>query len=70
MKMPNFFIIGAMKSGTTSVYEWLKQHPQIYMSPRKETNFFSSEEEEYVTRPGGRKDREYLVIKDIEDYCG
>ncbi len=69
MKMPNFFIIGAMKSGTTTVYEWLKQHPQIYMSPRKEPNFFSSEGEEYITRPGGRKDSEYPMIKDIEDYC-
>jgi len=69
MKMPNFFIIGAMKSGTATVYEWLKQHPQIYMSPWKEPNFFSSEGEEYITRPGGRKDSEYPMIKDIEDYC-
>jgi hypothetical protein len=67
MTMPNFFIIGAMKSGTTSVYEWLKQHPQIYMSPRKEPNFFASEGEEFVLRPGGQKDK-YPVIKDIEDY--
>ena len=55
MKTPNFFIIGAMKSGTTSVYEWLKQHPEIYMSPWKELNFFSSEGEEYITRPGAAK---------------
>jgi len=68
MKMPNFFIIGAMKSGTTSVYEWLKQHPQIYMSHRKEPNFFSSDGVEYINRPGGRKS-EYPIIKDIEDYC-
>jgi len=39
--MPNFLIIGAAKSGTTSLYEYLKQHPQIWMSPVKETNFFA-----------------------------
>ncbi len=40
MKLPNFLIVGAMKSGTTVLYQYLKQHPQIYMSSVKETNFF------------------------------
>jgi hypothetical protein len=44
MTMPNFLIIGAMKSGTTALYYYLEQHPQIYMSPVKEPNFFCSEE--------------------------
>jgi len=39
---PNFFIIGAPRSGTTSVYYWLKEHPEVYMSPEKEPNFFYS----------------------------
>lgn len=38
---PNFFIIGAAKSGTTSLHEYLSQHPDIYMSRVKETNFFA-----------------------------
>ncbi|MGH7790959.1 MAG: sulfotransferase family protein, partial [Thermodesulfobacteriota bacterium] len=41
MTMPNFLIIGAAKSGTTSLYHYLKQHPQIYMSPIKEPRFFA-----------------------------
>lgn len=41
--MPNFLIIGAAKSGTTTLYDWLTQHPQIYMSSVKETNFFALE---------------------------
>ena len=41
MPWPNFFIIGAAKSGTTSLYHYLKQHPQIYMSPVKEPRFFA-----------------------------
>src|SRR5919202_6537946 len=44
MTMPNFFIIGAMKSGTTALYYYLEQHPEIYMSPVKEPNFFCSQE--------------------------
>lgn len=43
MTMPNFLIIGAPKSATTSLYEYLKQHPEIYMSPNKEPHFFAFE---------------------------
>lgn len=38
--LPNFIVFGVQKAGTTSLYNYLKQHPQIYMSPIKETNFF------------------------------
>jgi hypothetical protein len=40
---PNFFLVGAPKAGTTSLYHYLRQHPQIYMSPIKEPNYFASE---------------------------
>jgi len=38
--LPTFIIIGAMKSGTTSLHLYLKQHPDISMSRKKETDFF------------------------------
>ncbi|TCK18170.1 sulfotransferase family protein [Thiogranum longum] len=38
---PNFFIVGAAKGGTTSLHAYISQHPQVYMSPIKETNYFS-----------------------------
>ena len=41
LKAPNFIIIGAAKSGTTSLYRYLCRHPQIYMSTPKEPDFFS-----------------------------
>jgi len=41
MESPNFIIIGAMKSGTTSIFLNLIQHPKIYGHPAKEINFFS-----------------------------
>lgn len=40
-KQPNLIIIGAMKSGTTSLHNYLNLHPEIYMSKKKETDFFS-----------------------------
>jgi hypothetical protein len=40
---PNFFIVGAAKSGTTSLHEYLARINGIYMSPIKEPNFFLEE---------------------------
>lgn len=40
---PGFFIVGAPKSGTTSLYEYLKQHPQVYLPRIKELNFFCTD---------------------------
>jgi hypothetical protein len=38
---PNFFIVGAAKSGTTSVARYLAEHPQVFMSPIKEPSYFA-----------------------------
>ena len=45
MTLPTFFVIGAAKSGTTSLYHYLDEHPEVFMSPVKETNHFASAEE-------------------------
>jgi hypothetical protein len=42
--LPNFFIVGVAKAGTTSLHRYLSQHPEVFMSPIKETNFFAYEE--------------------------
>lgn len=41
IKLPNLLIIGVPKAGTTSLYFWLKQHPEVFMSPVKEPHYFS-----------------------------
>jgi hypothetical protein len=71
MRMPNFFIIGAQKAGTTSLYHYLAQHPQVYMSPVKEPGFFNHGIdpngkiiEERFGNPGQRASR----LSDIEEY--
>lgn len=68
MPLPNFFIAGAPKAGTTSLYHYLDQHPEIYMSPLKEVSYFSEEVREKNFAPALRKQaanaaqsmREYL----------
>lgn len=42
-KKPNFFVVGAAKAGTTSIYHYLKSHNDIYLSPIKEPHFFSTD---------------------------
>jgi len=41
--LPDFFIAGAAKSGTTSLYHYLDNHPEVYMSPIKEPNHFCTD---------------------------
>jgi hypothetical protein len=43
-RMPNLFIVGAAKAGTTALYDYLTQHPQVFLSRTKEPMFFSKEE--------------------------
>lgn len=40
---PDFFIVGAPKSGTTAMYGYLRHHPELYLPPRKELRYFGSD---------------------------
>ena len=42
-KSPNFFVVGAAKAGTTSLYHYLNEHSDIYLSPIKEPHFFCTD---------------------------
>ncbi|MEH6588769.1 MAG: sulfotransferase [Halioglobus sp.] len=59
MKIPNLFLVGAPKCGTTSLYRYLRQHPEIYMSGIKEPHFFGSDlgSDKYI-----RNEKEYLSL--------
>jgi hypothetical protein len=41
--MPDFVIIGAQRSGTTSLYSWLCSHPDIDPATRKELHYFDTQ---------------------------
>lgn len=61
--LPSFLIIGAAKSGTTSLFYYLKQHPQIFFPHTKELNYFSLEPSDSAspTRPGRGPGDEYAT---------
>jgi hypothetical protein len=42
-RLPDFFIVGQPKSGTTALYQMLKRHPEIYMSRVKEPYYFAND---------------------------
>jgi hypothetical protein len=62
--LPNFVIIGAHRAGTTAVYRYCQEHPQIYMSPIKETNFlaFDADDAAHVG------DRAMYPVRSLEQY--
>lgn len=62
-KLPNFLIIGAAKSGTTSIHNYISQHPEVFMSSVKEPHFFAD-------IPKGTKGGNYAshAINDLEQY--
>ena len=67
MTMPNFLIIGANKGGTTSLYNYLNQHPEIFMSPVKEPMFFTTVECNYTKEEKKSKGLSDAATT-IEDY--
>ena len=71
MKKVDFFIVGAPKSGTTSLYHYLNEHPKIQMSVQKEPNFFShtSLERDKLYYSNNRIDtiEKYHSLFEIED---
>ena len=61
---PNFFVVGAAKAGTTSLYNYLAEHPEIYLSPVKEPNYFSID----IDPSKFRDDYDELVDFELEPY--
>jgi hypothetical protein len=45
MRLPDFVVLGTMKSGTTTLYNWLGQQPDVFVPARKELFFFSRDED-------------------------
>lgn len=69
MTMPNFLIIGTAKAGTTSLYHYLKQHPEIYMSPKKEPRFFAFEGRKPAFKgPGDQTHINTTTVTSLDDY--
>lgn len=59
---PDFFIPGAPKSGTSSMYEYLRQHPEIYFPSLKEPRYFATDQHSGFDRDGP------FFVRELEDY--
>jgi hypothetical protein len=68
MTMPNFLIIGAAKSGTSALYAYLRQHPQVFASEIKEPGFFAFEGETGSFAGPRASEGERQRIGDVERY--
>ena len=68
MNLPNFLIIGAPKSGTSSLYHYLGQHPEIYMSPVKEPHFFALDRAPTDYQGIGDRERMSTAVSDWAGY--
>ena len=67
-RLPNLLILGAAKSGTSSLYRYLGQHPQVFMSPVKEPTFFVWEGRKYDIRGPGVQRIGKSMVRDIDSY--
>lgn len=68
--LPNFFIVGAAKAGTTSLVAYMQQHPEIYFSPVKEPKYFSLDDNQFPHRGPGADIADSKVIRDAAAYLG
>lgn len=60
MKWPNLFVVGVARGGTSSLWDYLHQHPDVWMSRLKEPYFFSVAQMRY--HPFPKDERAYLSL--------
>jgi len=66
--LPNFLIIGASKCGTTALYYYLKQHPEISFPELKEPKYFSSVGLKFPHKGIGDVSVDRYAVKNFENY--
>ncbi|GAB5524350.1 MAG: sulfotransferase [Roseivirga sp.] len=68
MSLPNFLLVGAAKAGTTSLYYYLNQHPDIFISKLKEPKYFSSQVLDLPHQGIGDFHVDRYRVRDYEEY--
>jgi len=65
IKLPDFLIVGAAKSGTSSLWKYLNRHPQVFFPVMKEPRFFN-----FYNNPPRYTNSEPLrhVVSDVDEY--
>lgn len=67
-KLPNFLIVGAAKCGTSSLHQYLDQHPDIFMSQVKEPRFITSQVNHFPLNGPEDHKVESWYVKQYDDY--
>ena len=65
--MPNTFVIGQPRSGTTSLHDYFMDHPDVFVPVVKETNYYSHWSEGFSGKGGLRYDDYLMYFMDAED---
>ena len=68
MPLPTFIVVGAAKAGTTALYWYLSEHPAVFMSPVKETNFFAYGRDAAGNLLYGDPEVHHFPIRTLADY--
>lgn len=66
--IPNFFIVGAARSGTTSLEQYFRSHPEVYMAPRKETHYFAAHRFPACFKGPGDDNLNSKIVRDEAQY--
>jgi len=66
--LPNLIVIGAAKAGTTALYWYLAEHPAVFMSPVKETNYFAYGLDDQGRLLYGDPDVHHFPVKTLREY--
>ena len=66
--LPTFIIVGAAKAGTTALYWYLAEHPGVFMSPVKETNYFAYNLDAEGRLLYGDPDVHRFPVKSLSEY--
>lgn len=69
MTLPNFLVIGAARSGSTALFDYLSQHPEIFTSDPKEPHFFALKDTRPTfTGPGDDETINRVAVTDEDAY--
>jgi len=70
MTSPNFLIVGAARSGTTSLYYYLQQHPEIGFAKERDSMYFSLKQLNIPHNGPGDDKIDKYIASDFEEYVG
>ena len=68
MTLPNFLVIGAGRSGTTSLHHYLRQHPDVFVPARKSPSYFYCLDAPTPEDPTRRLETRSMFVSDPAEY--